>query len=114
MSAIAFGGLPFGWTGYSPLADQARAGADAYVMAFLLIAVSLTLVGLNLMATILTMRAPGMTWTRLPIFVWSVLATSVLMVLAAPVLVATMSMVLMDRSANTSFFLASAGGSQYL
>jgi len=114
MSAIAFGGLPFGWTGYSPLADQARAGADAYVMAFLLIAVSLTLIGINLMATILTMRAPGLTWTRLPIFVWGVLATSILMALAAPVLVATMSMVLMDRSANTSFFLASAGGSPYL
>src|SRR5437879_2570346 len=51
MSAIAFGGIPTGWTGYSPLADQARAGMDAYVMAFLLIAISLTLVGLNLMAT---------------------------------------------------------------
>jgi len=83
-------------------------------MSFILIAISLTLVGLNLMATILTMRAPGMSWTRLPIFVWSVLATSILMALAAPVLVASMTMVLMDRAANTSFFLASAGGSQYL
>jgi cytochrome c oxidase subunit I len=114
MSAIAFGGIPTGWTGYSPLADQARAGMDAYVMAFILIAISLTLVGLNLMATILTMRAPGMNWTRLPIFVWAVLTTTILMALAAPVLVAVMTMVLMDRTANTSFFLASAGGSQYL
>src|SRR5437870_5833358 len=114
MSAIAFGGIATGWTGYSPLADEGRAGMDAYVTAFILIAISLTLVGLNLLVTILTMRAPGLTWTRLPIFVWGVLATSVLMVLAAPVLVATMTMVLMDRAANTSFFLASAGGSQYL
>src|SRR5437660_9560150 len=114
MSAIAFGGIATGWTGYSPLADEGRAGMDAYVTAFILIAISLTLVGLNLLVTILTMRAPGLTWTRLPIFVWGVLATSVLMVLAAPVLVATMSMVLMDRAANTSFFLASAGGSPYL
>jgi cytochrome c oxidase subunit 1 len=114
LSAIAFGGIPFGWTGYAPLSDQARSGADAYVMAFLLIALSMTLIGINLMATILTMRAPGMTWTRLPIFVWGVLATSVLMALASPVLVALMSMVVMDRSANTSFFLASAGGSPYL
>jgi cytochrome c oxidase subunit I len=114
MSAIAFGGIPTGWTGYAPLADQARAGMDAYVMAFILIAISLTLVGINLMVTILTMRAPGMSWTRLPIFVWSVLTTSILMALAAPVLVAAMTMVLMDRTANTSFFLASAGGSQYL
>ena len=114
MSAIAFGGLPTGWTGYAPLATQGRAGMDAYVMAFILIAISLTLVGLNLLATILTMRAPGLTWSRLPIFVWGVLSTSILMVLAAPVLVATMSMVLMDRAANTSFFLAGAGGSPYL
>jgi cytochrome c oxidase subunit 1 len=114
LSAIAFGGIATGWTGYAPLADEGRAGMDAYVMSFILIAVSLTLVGLNLLATILTMRAPGMTWTRLPIFVWSVLATSILMALAAPVLLAAMTMVLMDRAANTSFFLASAGGSQYL
>src|SRR5437879_2617952 len=114
MSAIAFGGIATGWTGYAPLADEGRAGMDAYVMSFILIAISLTLVGLNLLATILTMRAPGMSWTRLPIFVWSVLATSVLMALAAPVLVAAMTMVLMDRAANTSFFVASVGGSQYL
>src|SRR5437016_8754024 len=114
LSAIAFGGIATGWTGYAPLADEGRAGMDAYVMSFILIAISLTLVGLNLMATILTMRAPGMSWTRLPIFVWSVLSTSILMVLAAPVLVAVMTMVLMDRTANTSFFLAGAGGSQYL
>src|SRR5437588_2085288 len=99
MSAIAFGGLPFGWTGYAPLADQARAGADAYVMAFILISISLTLVGLNLMATILTMRAPGMTWRRLPIFIWGVLSTSVLQVLAATVFLATMTMVWMVRTA---------------
>ncbi len=114
MSAIAFGGIATGWTGYAPLADEGRAGMDAYVVAFILIGISLTLVGINLMATILTMRAPGMSWTRLPIFVWGVLATSILMALAAPVLVAAMTMVLMDRGANTSFFLASAGGSQYL
>src|SRR5437588_7287128 len=114
MSAIAFGGLPFGWTGYAPLADQGRAGIDAYVMAFILIAISMTLVGINLLVTILTMRAPGMTWSRLPIFVWGILSTSVLMALAAPVLIAALLMVAMDRTANTSFFIASAGGSPYL
>ena len=114
MSAIAWNGFPTGWTGYAPLASQARAGMDAYVWAFMLIGVSLCLNGLNLMATILTMRAPGLTWTRLPIFVWGVLSTSFLMVLAAPVLLATLLFVLMDRSANTSFYLASQGGSPYL
>jgi cytochrome c oxidase subunit 1 len=114
MSAIAFGGLPFGWTGYAPLGDQGRSGVDAYLMAFILIAISMTLIGINLLTTIVTMRAPGMSWTRLPIFVWGVLATSFLMALAAPVLVAALAMEVMDRAANTSFYLASAGGSPYL
>jgi cytochrome c oxidase subunit I len=113
-SAIAWNGFPTGWTGYAPLADEARAGMDAYVFAFILIAISLTLIGINMLATILTMRAPGLTWTRLPIFVWAVLSTSILMALAAPVLVATMLMTLLDRAANTSFYLASGGGSPYL
>jgi cytochrome c oxidase subunit 1 len=114
MSAIAFGGLPFGWTGYAPLGDEGRAGVDAYLMAFILIAISMTLIGINLLTTIMTMRAPGMTWTRLPIFVWGVLATSVLMALSAPVLIAALVMEVMDRTANTSYYLASAGGSAYL
>jgi cytochrome c oxidase subunit I len=114
LSAIAWNGFPTGWTGYSPLSDEARAGMDAYIFAFILIATSLTLVGLNLLTTILTMRAPGLTWGRLPIFVWGVLATAFLMTLAAPVLVATMLMGLMDRAANTSYFIASGGGSPYL
>jgi cytochrome c oxidase subunit 1 len=114
LSAIAWNGFPTGWTGYAPLADQARAGMDAYIFAFVLIAISLTLVGINLLTTILTMRAPGLTWSRLPIFVWGVLATSFLMALAAPVLVAVMTMGLMDRAANTSYFIASGGGSPYL
>jgi cytochrome c oxidase subunit I len=114
MSAIAWNGFPTGWTGYAPLMDQARAGMDAYLFAFLLIAVSLTLIGINLLATIIGLRAPGMTWTRLPIFVWGVLSTSVLMALAAPVLAAALLLGILDRAANTSFYLASGGGSAYL
>src|SRR6266566_1514174 len=114
MSAIAWNGFPTGWTGYAPLADEARAGMDSYLFAFILIGLSLALTGLNLIATILTMRAPGLTWVRLPIFVWAMLSTSLLMVLAAPVLIAAMLMGILDRTANTSFYLASGGGSAYL
>ncbi len=74
----------------------------------------MALLGLNMMATIITMRAPGLTWSRLPIFVWSVFATSVLMVLAAPMLIATLLMAALDRTINTSFFIAGGGGSSYL
>jgi cytochrome c oxidase subunit 1 len=114
MSAIARGGFPTGWTGYAPLATEARAGMDAYIFAFILIGISLTLLGMNLLATVLTMRAPGLTWSRLPIFVWGIVSTSILMALAAPVLVATQLMSLMDRAANTGYFIASQGGSPYL
>jgi cytochrome c oxidase subunit 1 len=114
LSAVAFGGFPTGWTGYAPLANEARAGMDAYLFSFGLIGLSMTIVGTNMIATVMTMRAPGMTWRRLPIFVWGVLCTSILMVLAAPVLFATLVMVTLDRTADTSFFLASAGGSPFL
>src|SRR6266568_2030904 len=114
MSAIARGGFATGWTGYAPLADEARAGQDAYIYAFILIGASLTLLGMNLLATVLTMRAPGLTWSRLPIFVWGVLSTSILMALAAPVLVAAQLMSVMDRAANTGYYIASQGGSPYL
>ncbi len=67
-----------------------------------------------MMATIITMRAPGLTWSRLPIFVWGVFATAVLMVLAAPMLVATLLMSALDRTIDTSFFIPGGGGSSYL
>jgi cytochrome c oxidase subunit 1 len=114
VSTIFFGGFPTGWTGYEPLNDQAVMGMDSYIMFFALVGISMTLLGLNMMATIITMRAPGLTWSRLPIFVWSVFATSVLMVLAAPMLVATLLMAALDRTINTSFFISGGGGSSYL
>jgi cytochrome c oxidase subunit 1 len=113
-STVFFGGFPTGWTGYAPLNDQANYGFDSYIFFFALVGVSMTLLGLNLIATIVSMRAPGMTWSRLPIFCWGVLSTSILMVLAAPVLIAALLMVAFDRGVQTSFFLASAGGSPYL
>jgi cytochrome c oxidase subunit I len=113
-STIFFGGFPTGWTGYEPLNDQAVMGMDSYIVFFALVGISMCLLGLNMIATIITMRAPGLTWSRLPIFVWSVLATSVLMVLSAPMLIATLAMAALDRTINTSFFVAGAGGSPYL
>jgi cytochrome c oxidase subunit 1 len=113
-SSIFFGGFPTGWTGYEPLNDQAVMGMDSYIIFFALVGVSMCLLGLNMIATIITLRAPGLTWSRLPIFVWSVLATSVLMVLSAPMLIATLAMAALDRTINTSFFIPGAGGSPYL
>jgi cytochrome c oxidase subunit 1 len=114
LSAIALGGFPTGWTGYAPLADEARGGIDAYLFSFALIGLSLALVGVNIMTTVITMRAPGMTWNRIPIFVWGLTTTSILAVLAAPVLLTAIIMVALDRTVDTSFFLSSQGGSPFL
>ncbi len=113
-STIFFGGFPTGWTGYEPLNEQAVMGMDSYICFFALVGLSMTLLGLNMIATIVAHRAPGMTWSRLPIFVWSVLATAVLMVLSAPMLIGALLMAAFDRTINTGFFIASSGGSPYL
>jgi cytochrome c oxidase subunit I len=114
MTTVFFGGFPTGWTGYEPLNDQANLGMDSYIMFFALVGVSMCLLGMNMLATVITMRAPGMTWSRLPIFVWGVISTSILNLLAAPVLIAALAMSLLDRTAQTTYYLQSGGGSQYL
>ncbi len=114
MTTLLFGGFPTGWTGYAPLNDQANFGMDSYIFFFALVGISMTLFGLNMITTIITMRAPGLTWSRLPMLCWGSLSTGILMVLAAPVLIAVLLMVALDRSLQTSFFLSSAGGSPYL
>ena len=110
ITTIFFGGFQTGWTGYQPLGDQGTAGYDAYIGFFALVGISMTLLGFNLVTTIVTMRAPGMTWSRLPIFVWAVLATAGLMLLAAPMLIAALLMAAMDRTVQTAFFIAGQGG----
>jgi cytochrome c oxidase subunit 1 len=114
ITTIFFGGFQTGWTGYQPLGDQGTAGYDAYIGFFALIGISMCLLGFNLLATIITMRSPGMTWQRLPIFVWSVIATAILMMLAAPMLLAALLMGALDRTVQTAFFVSGNGGSAYL
>jgi len=114
ITTIFFGGFQTGWTGYQPLGAQGTAGYDAYIGFFALVGLSMTLFGFNLIATIVTMRAPGMTWTRLPIFVWGALSTAALMLLAAPMLIAALLMGAMDRTVQTAFYIPGAGGSAYL
>jgi cytochrome c oxidase subunit 1 len=114
LSGLLLGGFPFGWTGYAPLSIQSTLGADSYAIAFGLMGVSMILAGFNIIVTVICYRAPGMRWSRLPIFVWAIVSTAFLMVLAAPVLVGGMYMLLSDRTAQTAFFEDSLGGSSYL
>ena len=114
LSGLMLGGFPFGWTGYAPLSIQSTVGADSYAMAFGLMGISVILAGFNIIVTVICYRAPGMRWSRLPMFVWAMLTTSFLFVLAAPVLVAGMYMMITDRTAQTAFFVDTLGGSSYL
>jgi cytochrome c oxidase subunit 1 len=114
LSAILLGGFHMGWTGYASLSVQDAAGVDAYAFAFGLMGISIILAGFNILVTVICYRAPGMRWSRLPMFVWGLLGTSVLMTLAGPILVGGMYMTLTDRTAQTAFFAPRLGGSTYL
>ena len=114
LSSVLVGGFSAGWTGYTPLGDQAGLGMDSYYVAFGLIAIALTLVGIDLFVTIVTMRAPGLTWGRLPLFVWGVFATTILMALSSPMLLAATFMAILDRTVGTVNFIAPMGGSPFL
>ena len=114
LSGLLWGGFPFGWTGYAPLSIQATQGANAYAFAFGLMGLSLVLLGFNIIVTVISHRAPGMRWSRIPVFVWAMVSTSFLFVLAAPVLVGGMYMILTDRTVQTAFFTDDLGGSSYL
>src|SRR5580698_8213441 len=114
LSSFLLGGFPTGWTGYAPLSIQAGEGMDGYAVAFGLMGISIILASFNIVVTIICYRAPGMRWSRLPMFVWAMLTTGFLLVLAAPVLVGGMYMIITDRTAQTAFFVDQLGGSSYL
>jgi len=96
-----------GWTSYPPLANLATAGQTVWLLGMFLIITSSLLGSINIIATILQLRAPGLTMMRLPFFVWSQLVTSFLLLLAFPPLQAAAVLQLMDRLAGTSFFMPS-------
>lgn len=102
-----------GWMGYPPLSGlegSPGVGVDYYIWALQISGVGTLLTGINFLVTIVKMRAPGMTWMRLPVFTWTTVATSILIVAAFPVLTAALVLLTMDRYADTAFFLAEAGG----
>jgi cytochrome c oxidase subunit I len=114
LSGILFGGFPTGWTGYAPLSIQATPGMDSYAIAFGLMGISMILAGFNIIVTYINYRAPGMRWSRLPMFVWSMFTVSFLQVLAVPVLIAGFYIMISDRTAQTAFYVNQLGGSSYL
>ena len=114
LSGILYSGFPTGWTGYAPLSVQTGPGMDSYAIAFGLMGISMILAGFNIIVTYINYRAPGMRWSRLPMFVWSMFTVSFLQVLAVPVLIAGFYILIMDRTAQTAFYSNTLGGSSYL
>jgi cytochrome c oxidase subunit 1 len=112
---IVSGGVDTGWTFYTPFSSEfsnthvVEAGLAIFIMGF-----SSILTGLNFVVTVHRMRAPGMTWTRLPLFVWSHYATSIIMLLGTPVIAITLVLVVLERALNLGIFDPTRGGDPVL
>ena len=104
------GGPSGGWTMYPPLSVQGGMGVDFTILAIHMMGISSVLGAINVIATILNMRAPGMTLLKMPLFVWTWLITAFLLIAAMPVLAGAVTMLLTDRHFGTSFFDAAGGG----
>ena len=125
---LVFGGIAFysslffeppqaGWTSYTPLSDDAYmpgGGIDAWIFLVHLTGLSSLVGAINFVATIHNMRAPGMSWGRMPLFVWSILVYSYLLIAALPAIAAAVTMLLTDRHFGTAFFDPTGGGDPML
>ena len=106
-----------GWISTLPLASitySPSGGEDAWIYLIHLTGLASFLGALNFVATIVNMRAPGMRWSRLPLFIWSILTYSILLIVVMPVIAGAVTMLLLDRHFGTHFFDATQGGSALL
>jgi cytochrome c oxidase subunit I len=111
LSFLAPGGsFASGWTAYAPLSTSAPIGQEFFTLGVQFAGASSIATALNFLVTIITMRAPGMSFFRLPLLVWANFSTSLLVVIATPFIAASQFFVLLDRSLGFDFFNATKGG----
>jgi cytochrome c oxidase subunit I len=108
-----------GWTSYATLAAKGQYtgvewGQHLWIISLAILGISSLMGSINYITTIINMRAPGMTYFRMPLTVWSLFITAILLLLALPVLTAALAMLLFDRMLGTSFFLPEGGGEPLL
>jgi cytochrome c oxidase subunit 1/cytochrome c oxidase subunit I+III len=116
-SVVAGGAPSGGWFSYAPLSEtpySSTLGTDYWALSILLLGIGSVGGAINIIATVITLRAPGMTMRRLPLFVWMTFVTAILIILALPVLNAGLAMLLIDRRLDAHFFQANGGGSAIL
>ncbi|HET7580954.1 MAG TPA: cytochrome c oxidase subunit I [Bacillales bacterium] len=106
------GGAPAaGWTAYAPLSDNYPGlGMDFYVLGLQIAGAGTLMGGINFLVTIVNMRAPGMTWMRLPMFTWTIFITSILILFAFPALTIGLFQLFFDRLFGAHFYDATQGG----
>ncbi|HZY31859.1 MAG TPA: cbb3-type cytochrome c oxidase subunit I [Candidatus Methylomirabilis sp.] len=108
-----------GWTSYAPLTAVTQYtgvnwGQNLWCMGLIILGISSLMGSINYITTIINMRAPGMSFFRLPLVIWSLFIVAILLLLALPVLTSALAMLLLDRMAGTSFFLPEGGGEPLL
>jgi cytochrome c oxidase subunit I len=113
-SSFLLGAPAAGWTEYPPMSLQGAPGTSMWCAAIFLVGVSSTLTGINFLVTILKMRAPGMTFTRMPLFVWGQFATAPLLMIATTALGAALAALFIQREFGVPFFDPTKGGSPLL
>ncbi len=107
-------GVDTGWTFYTPYSIKSASGVVMVVFSVFIMGMSSILTGLNFIVTIHKLRAPGMTFHRMPLFVWAIYATSIIQVLATPVIGITMVLLAMERLLKIGIFDAAIGGDPVL
>ena len=112
--AIVLGGFDTGWTFYAPYSLYTDRAVVTIGMAIFILGFSSIFTGLNFIVTVHKLRAPGMTWFRMPLFVWAIYATAILQVLATPVLGITVLLVAFERLYNIGIFDPRLGGDPVL
>ena len=108
-----------GWTSYAPLSAVTQYtgvnwGQNLWCISLIILGLSSLMGSINYITTIINMRAPGMTFFRLPLVIWSLFIVAILLLLALPELTSALAMLLLDRMAGTSFFLPAGGGEPLL
>ena len=114
VTSILVGGVDTGWTFYTPYSTTTGGAVTMMTMSVFVLGFSSIFTGINFIATVHKLRAPGMGWFQLPLFVWGIYATAIIQVLATPVLGITMVLLIMERAFNIGIFDAQIGGDPVL